>query len=467
MTRTASPTGDILRLAWPVLISQLAVMANGVIDTVMAGQLSAVELAAVGLGASIYVSVYIGLNGTLLALSPIIAQHFGAQRYAAIGAEVRQGLWLAAALSAVGCAVLVFHGPWLTLGAPPAEVAERTSLYLYAVAIGLPAALAFRVFQALNTAISRPKAVMFVNLAGLALKVPLNALFMFGWTPQANAWPGWLNVPALGGPGCAVATAAIAWFSALAGFGLLALDPSYRRLGWGARTPHRWVPDWPKLRVILKLGVPTGAAYMIEVTAFTFISIFVASFGATVAASQQIAANLVGVAYMFPLALANATSVLTAQAIGAADSAHAQRIALRGIWLALGIGLVLAAALVLGRTGLASAYASDPRVQAAAATLIVLVAAYHPFDAVQVMLAFVLRAYRIATLPMVVYAVALWGVGLGGGWWLTFAAPAWAARMNLSGAQPFWVAAVASVMVASVGLAWVLRRVLRRRDATA
>lgn len=461
MTRAASPTGDILGLAWPVLVSQLAVMANGVIDTVMAGRLSAIDLAAVGLGASIYVSVYIGLNGTLLALSPIIAQHFGAQRFSAIGAEVRQGIWLAAALSAMGCAVLIFHGPWLALGAPPVEVAQQASLYLYAIAAGLPAALTFRVFQALNTAISRPKAVMFVNLVGLALKVPLNALFMFGWAPQADQWPGWLNVPALGGPGCAVATAVIAWFSALAGLGLLARDPSYRRFGWADRSPRRWVPDGARLRAILKLGLPTGAAYVIEVTAFTFISIFVAGFGATVAASQQIAANLVGVAYMFPLALANATGVLTAQALGAADFTLARRIAMRGVWLALGVGLLLSAALVLGRTGLADAYASDAQVQAAAAALILLVAAYHLFDAVQVMLAFVLRAYRIATLPMVVYAVALWGVGLGGGWWLTFAAPSWAARLNLSGAQPFWVAGVLSVLMASIGLAWVLHRVLR------
>lgn len=67
---------------------------------------------------------------------------------------------------------------------------------------------------------------------------------------------------------------------------------------------------------------------------------------------------------------------------------------------------------------------------------------------------------------MVVYAVALWGVGLGGGWWLTFAAPSWAARLNLSGAQPFWLAGVVSVLLASIGLAWVLHRVLRGHRTT-
>ncbi|MEB2336192.1 MAG: MATE family efflux transporter, partial [Burkholderiales bacterium] len=83
-------TRDILRLAWPVFVGQLAVMLNGVVDTVMAGRLSAVDVAAIGLGASIYVSVYIGLMGVLLALSPVVAQHYGAERFEQIGLETRQ-----------------------------------------------------------------------------------------------------------------------------------------------------------------------------------------------------------------------------------------------------------------------------------------------------------------------------------------------------------------------------------------
>lgn len=71
---------DILKLAWPVFIGQVAVMLNGVIDTMMAGRLSAVDVAAVGLGASIYITVYVGLMGVLLALAPIAAQHWGAGR---------------------------------------------------------------------------------------------------------------------------------------------------------------------------------------------------------------------------------------------------------------------------------------------------------------------------------------------------------------------------------------------------
>jgi MATE family multidrug resistance protein len=223
-----------------------------------------------------------------------------------------------------------------------------------------------------------------------------------------------------------------------------------------------WRPEPARLAALLRLGIPTGASYLIEVTAFTFVSIFVAGLGATVAAGQQVAANLVGVAYMFPLAIANATGVLAAQALGAGDARGARRIARRGVALAVLVGASIGAGLALFPEAVASAYADDPRVIASAAGLIVLIAFYVPFDAVQVTLAFTLRAWRIATLPMVVYAVSLWGVGLGGGWWLTFGAPAWAARSGLVGAQPFWAAAAVSIAIAAAGLGWLLARTLRR-----
>lgn len=213
-------TRDILRLAWPVFVGQLAVMLNGVVDTVMAGRLSAVDVAAIGLGASIYVSVYIGLMGVLLALSPVVAQHYGAERFEQIGLETRQAVWLALLLMVPGCLALAWTDLWLALSEPPPEVAAVARVYLWAAAAGLPAALLFRVFHALSNAVARPKAVMAINLAGAALKVPLNALFMYGWQ-HGDA----TLVPALGGAGCGVASAIIAWLSVLLALGALRADP--------------------------------------------------------------------------------------------------------------------------------------------------------------------------------------------------------------------------------------------------
>ena len=82
MPASRSLPRELLHLAWPVLVGQAAVMGNGVIDTLMAGRLSPVDLAAVGIGASIYITVIMALMGVLLALTPVVAHHYGARRYA-------------------------------------------------------------------------------------------------------------------------------------------------------------------------------------------------------------------------------------------------------------------------------------------------------------------------------------------------------------------------------------------------
>ena len=101
-----SVIGDVVRLGWPVFIAQIAVMTNGLIDTVMAGRYSTVDLAAIGVGSSIYFSVFVAMMGVLLALSPIASQLYGAQRFGAIGEEVRQSGWLALGLAVAGFLIL-------------------------------------------------------------------------------------------------------------------------------------------------------------------------------------------------------------------------------------------------------------------------------------------------------------------------------------------------------------------------
>src|SRR5438067_490925 len=128
-------------------------MASGVLDTVMSGRYSAVDLAAVGIGASIYFSVFIGLLGVVQSLSPIAAQLYGAKKDERIGEETRQTAWLAAGLALVGVLLLAFPEPFLRLAGAPAEVEARTRGYLVGIAWALPAMLMFRVFFALTTAV--------------------------------------------------------------------------------------------------------------------------------------------------------------------------------------------------------------------------------------------------------------------------------------------------------------------------
>ena len=440
----------ITELAWPVLIGQLAVIAFGVLDTAMAGRASAADLAAIGLGGSIYVTVYISLMGVLQALSPIAGQLYGAQRHSEIGEEVRQAVWLGLVLAAIGMLILWFPAPLLHLADATPELAEKATAYLRYEALALPAALGFRIYSALNNALSRPVMVTVLQLAGLAIKFPLNALFLYGG----------MGVPAMGGPGCALASMIISWLWFVAAAAILMRNPAYKPF---AIFTHYSPPNRARLWALVRLGVPMGFTYLIEITSFTLMAIFIARLGTVVLAGHQIAANLGAVAYMVPLSLSIATSTLAAQSIGARDRVAARRISLNGIKLAVMCAVIVGAAVLFLRRELVSLYTHDDTVLAIAVPLLPFIAFYQMFDALQVMTAFILRAYKIALIPTVIYALSLWGVGLGGGYVLGFGLLGDIAAA-LRGAAGFWAANGMSLMVAGTLLVSYFNRVSRAAD---
>jgi MATE family multidrug resistance protein len=441
-------TVRIAALAWPILVGQLAVIANGVIDTAMTSRFSATDLAALALGVSIYISVFVGLNGVLQALLPTIGQLFGAKRFDAIGFEIKQGAWLALFLSCIGCLVLLFPQPLLSVAQASPELTAKATLYLRILALALPATLGFRIYGALNTAVARPKMLMMIQLIALLLKVPLNALFIFG---------GW-GLPAFGGPGCAMATAAIAWLSLLVGWTILRTVPFYRAFGlFGAGFV---APHWITQRTLLKLGIPMGLSYLIEVTAFTFMALFIARLGDTAVAGHQITANFATVLYMLPLSIASATGTLVAQSIGARKMDSARRIGYAGIRLAALLSTAIGGAVWLTRDAIVHAYTPNEAIAGAALPLFLFIAFYQLFDAVQVTAAFVLRAYKVAVVPTLIYALALWGIGLGGGYALGLNPFGWS-PVATRGAAGFWLANSASLALVAAGLLWYLRVIQR------
>ena len=428
-----SVIGDVVRLGWPVFIAQIAVMTNGLIDTVMAGRYSTVDLAAIGVGSSIYFSVFVAMMGVLLALSPIASQLYGAQRFGAIGEEVRQSGWLALGLAVAGFLILRYPGPFLAISELPPEVEVRARDYLVAMSWGVPAMLAFRVFYSFSTAVSKPRTMMVLNLCALAIKVPLNWVFMYGY----------LGVPELGGVGCAWSSTVIAWFLCIAGWLWCRLDPAYRRYG----VFERWSwPRWRSIAKIISLGLPIGLTFFVDVTGFTFMALFIARLGPENSAAHQIAANFAAMLFMLPLALGNASSVLVGQAIGAREFARARATGIAGLGAAMLCAVFVGGALALGKQTVADLYTIDPAVSAIAATLLGFVAIYHLVDSLQAVAVNVLRGYKRAVVPMVIYAVALWGVGLGGGTTLGLRGiEGWMAPL---GAKGFWIAAIASLTLA-------------------
>jgi MATE family multidrug resistance protein len=453
MNTHPSPVRAIVDQAWPMFVAQMAMIAGTAIDTAMAGRLSAVDLAGVALGANIYFSIFAAFMGIMVAVGPIAGHHFGAGRFHAIGEDVGQALWLAAFFSIIGIAALIWTEPWFALAQAPAEVTHITSGYLLALAVGLPAGLGSRVFTSLNSAVSRPRITMGINLAALALKVPLNLLFMHGAGP----------LPAFGGVGCGIASALLAWVIFGLSFAVWRLDPYFAR--FRSRSSLHWQgPVWRSQRELLTLGVPTGLATLFEVSSFTFMGILIARLGAATLGAHQIVANVVSILFMMPLSIGFAASALIAQSLGGGNPVQARQIAHRAVGLTVAVAAALAAIVGFGRMQIASLYTNNAEVAGIAVVLLALGASFHVFDAVQGICFQLLRGYKIATAPMLIYGFSLWGIGIGGGLWLAYSATPFGPPMGATG---FWTASLFGLASASSLLLALLLSVAKRSVARA
>ena len=446
----------LVPLAWPVFIGQLSVLAFSTADTVLVARYSALDLAALAVGSAAYITVFISAMGAVLAVGPIAGQLFGAGRLSESGRQLHQAIWLALLLSLVGCTMLLFPQPFMSLARAEPAVEAKVRAYMGALAFALPAALVFTAFRGFNTAVSRPKIVMALQLAALVIKVPLSALLLYGLTLPTPF--GTLTVPSLGAAGCGIATAIVMNLQMLAAWQLLRRDPFYARFAFrrGLAPPHR-----ASLAGLLRLGLPMGASILIEVSGFTFLALFISRLGATPVAGHQIAANLVALMFMMPLAWGNAAGTLVAQRIGAGDAADARHLSWHALQIGAAAAALLGATVYLLRETIVGSYTPDPVIRAAALPLLAWVVLFHVADAAQTVAAFVLRAYRMATAPLVIYAVAIWGVGLGGGYALAFDASG-VVPQALLGARGFWAAATAGLVLAGGGMAvflgWMLRQ---------
>ena len=395
------------RHAATVLVGQLAVMAFGVTDAVVAGRYAEGALAALSVGSAIFISVYASLMGGLQALLPVWAELHGARRGAEIGASVRQSLYLCLVAIVLGMALLLFPATVLRWTQVPEAMRAEVEAYLHVLAFALAPALLFRLFSTLCQGLGQPKRVTWLQLGALALKLPLSIWFAFGG----------LGLPAMGLVGCGWATLVVNYATLLGALWLLKAQPDFGAYRFWRRIE---APDWRQLRQFIRLGVPAGLAVGVEVTSFTLMALFIARQGVTAAAAHQIAANLTAVAYMVPLSLALATSARVSYWLGAGQPAQARQACRRGAELTAALALLFALSMVALRRQLPALYNDDPQVVALGASLLLATAVYHLADAAQTLCVFLLRCYRVTVMPLVLYCTLLWGVGLGGSYLLAY-----------------------------------------------
>ena len=430
-----------------VFVGQIAVMGFGVTDTLVAGRSSPEALAALSVGSSLYITVFVALMGVLQALLPLFSEHMGAGRKQAIGHCFEQGLYICG-LRSIGGAYLLCH-PQLILEwtQVPTDLQGVVTDYLAILSWALAPALLFRMFSTLNQSLGHPKVITLIQVLALLVKIPLSMWLALGTPGQ----------PGMGLIGCAWATWWVNLAMLLAMIGLLVWAPMYRPLRIGA--PWRR-PDWATIKPMLAMGLPNGMSLLVEVSSFAFMALFIARMGNLPLAAHQIASNVATLLYMVPLSLSIATSARVSYWIGANQIHRAWAVQRLGIGLVAGCALALGLLVWLCRHPLAAAYSQEAEVVLLASQLLAWLALFHLGDAMQALGMFLLRCHKVTLTPLLVYAMMLWGLGLGGGQWIAYHGTPWSTALQHPVA--FWISSSLALALTSMIFMWLLTKVSQR-----
>jgi MATE family multidrug resistance protein len=388
---------ELQRLAFPVAVVQVGLMAMGAIDTIMVGRVSATDLAAVAVGHLYFFGVAVFGMGVLYALDPVISQAVGADDTVAIARGVQRGVVLAAALAMVAMALLVPVARVLAWLGQPVEVVPVAMRYAWGLIPGVFPLYAFIVLRQSLQAMGKVRAILLTVVVANLVNIFLNWIFIFG-----N-----LGMPALGAVGSAWATSSSRWImmTALLAFGWSLLRPSFVPLRRDALAP---LP----LTRMLRVGAPVGAQQWLEFGVFGAAGIIMGWLGAIPLASHQVALQLAALTFMVPVGVAQATSVLVGQAVGRGDSDAARRAAGAGLLTGVGFMALTAVMFLALPEELARAFSDDAPVIVAAALLLPIAGVFQVFDGLQVVAAGALRGIGDTRVPMIVNLVGFWFIGL-------------------------------------------------------
>ncbi|MCW3473780.1 MATE family efflux transporter [Limobrevibacterium gyesilva] len=394
-----------LRLAAPLIASQLAAVGQNVVDIMLAGHLGAHVLGAVAVGTNVWSLALMTTVGMMMALSPSVAQLDGARRRDEIGPLFRQALWLALGAGLLFMAAVYLAGPKLVaaMGIAPALIPDVTA-FLHAVSFAAPAVSLYMALRGLSEGLSLPRPSMLFSLLGLILLAPIGYVLMY----QVG----------LGAFGSGIAMSVVCWLQLLGFAAYVRRHPRYRRLGWER---GRRGPDPAAIAGLLRLGGPMAVSVLMEVGLFSGAALFVARFGETAVASHQVALSVASVTFMVPLGIALATTVRVGNAAGRGDRAGVRRAGFIGIGLAVACQAVAALVMLVLPLTIAGLYTGDPAVLQTAAGLLFLAALFQLSDGIQVASAGALRGLKDARLPMLITIFSYWAVGMPTGWFLAFA----------------------------------------------
>ena len=390
----------LMKISLPILLAQIAQNSMGLADTIMAGRVSSTDMAAISVGASIWMPLVLFGHGLLLALPPTISYLNGSGQRHRIAHQVRQGIWLVLGVSIPLGLLIYFCEIPLQYMQMESKMSDLARDYLHAMLWGLPAYLMLINFRCLNDGIAKTKPAMVITFLGLLLNIPLNYIFIYGK----------FGMPAFGAVGCGIATAIVNWAMCFMMMFYSYTNAQERSLKVFSQLIE--MPNPKTLKKLLRLGLPIAIALCCEVALFAITSLMLSPLGSTVVASHQITLNTSSFIFMFPMSIGMATTILVGQALGTGSPQKAKKISYAALLLGLTVTIITALITIFFRYEIASIFVTDEIVIAMAANLLLFAALYQFSDTIQMVVGGILRGYKDTKVILYITLFSYWVIGV-------------------------------------------------------
>ncbi len=394
----------------------------GVVDTVMSGHASTVDLAAVAVGSSIWIPLVFLMVGILMAITPTIAHYYGADQYHKMGHTIRQSLWIGLVLSLLASTLLISAEHLFIFMDIKAPILPIASDYLYAIAWGMPAIAGYHILRYLNEGIANLVPIMLIGLLGLLVNILCNYALIFGH----------FGLPALGGVGAGWATTITHYFMLLC---LLAYAYKSKKLIPIKLFQTDLMPHFKELNTLLRLGLPIGITFFVEGSIFSVISLFLASMGVVTVAAHQIALSFSSLIFIFPLSLSISLTIQIGHQCGAQQWQAIRHTIKAGYLVSVSISILSALLITCFSTEIATLYTDNKDVIDLASHLMFFTALYQFSDGIQLCSAGSLRGMKDTSIPMLLSIVSYWLIGFPLGYTLALTDKI----TDAMGAKGFWI----------------------------
>jgi MATE family multidrug resistance protein len=394
----------LVPLALPLILGQLFGIGTDVIISIFAGHLGADVLAAVALGSSLWIVVFMAVIGLMMSLQPAVSALDGAARRHEAGHLLAQGLMLGLGAGALGGLLLAFGGLVFARAThlPPA-VLPGVVRFLHAAAWSMPALGLLAACRGLSEGLSMTRPTMVCGALGLAALVPTASFLMDG--------------DGRGAQGAGLTIATVFWLQAIAYLIWLRFSGRYPAEAWHLRA---WSPDWRVLGRLSRVGAPIAVAIVLEVCMFSVATLMAGHFGAVAVAGHQVALMTSAVTFMVPLGLSMAVTVRVGRAVGQGNPAAIRRAGFAGFAVMAACQCVSCSLMFFASRPIAGIFTHVPAVIALGARLLTLVAVFQLADGTQTVAMASLRGMQDTRVPMLLAMLAYWLVGVPLGAWLAF-----------------------------------------------